>query len=89
MEFFYEKIKICRQRNHGDAKTERKWRSRSRSVPRARPQLYKWRSKFGGMGALMIKRMKELEDKNRRLKKMFAEEKLVGEIACEALVKKW
>jgi putative transposase len=41
------------------------------------------------MGALMIKRMKELEDKNRRLKKMFAEEKLVGEIACEALVKKW
>jgi putative transposase len=52
-------------------------------------QFYKWRSKFGGMDTLMIKRMKELEDENRRLKKMYAEEKLVGEIAREALAKKW
>jgi len=52
-------------------------------------QFYKWRSKFGGMDASMIKRMKELEDENRRLKKMYAEEKLVGEIAREALAKKW
>jgi putative transposase len=37
---------------------------------------YKWRSKFGGMDASMMKRMKELEDENRRLKKMYAEEKL-------------
>ncbi|MBN4069186.1 hypothetical protein JYT12_00935 [Beggiatoa alba] len=28
------------------------------------------------MGALLMKRMKELEDENRRLKKMYAEEKL-------------
>ena len=52
-------------------------------------QFYKWRSKFGGMDTSMIKRMKELEDENRRLKKMYAEEKLVGEIAREALAKKW
>ena len=32
-------------------------------------QFYKWRSKFGGMDASMMKRMKELEDENRRLKK--------------------
>tara|TARA_B110000046_G_scaffold42832_1_gene47587 strand:+ start:9718 stop:9984 length:267 start_codon:yes stop_codon:yes gene_type:complete len=50
---------------------------------------YKWRSKYGGMDTSMIKRMKELEDENRRLKKMYAEEKLVGEIAREALAKKW
>ena len=31
---------------------------------------YKWRSKYGGMDTSMIKRMKELEDENRRLKKM-------------------
>jgi len=41
------------------------------------------------MDTSMIKRMKELEDENRRLKKMYAEEKLVGEIAREALAKKW
>ncbi len=50
---------------------------------------YKWRSKYGGMDASLMKRMKELEDENRRLKKMVAEEKLIGEIAREALEKKW
>jgi putative transposase len=33
---------------------------------------YKWRANFGGMGASLMKRMKELEDENRRLKKMYA-----------------
>ena len=50
---------------------------------------YQWRSKFGGMDASLMKRMKELEDENRRLKKMYAEERLMGEIAREALEKKW
>ena len=50
---------------------------------------YKWRAKYGGMDASMIKRMKELEEENRRLKKMYAEEKLKGEIAREAIEKKW
>ena len=50
---------------------------------------YKWRSKFGGMDASLMKRMKELEDENRRLKKMYAEEKLIAEIAREAIEKKW
>lgn len=35
---------------------------------------YKWRSKYGGMDASLMKRMKELEDENARLKKMYAEE---------------
>ena len=52
-------------------------------------QFYKWRSKFGGMDASMMKRLKELEDENRQLKKMYAEEKLKGEIAREAIEKKW
>jgi len=36
----------------------------------------------------MVARMKELEDKNRRLKKMYLEEKLKVEIANEYLAKK-
>lgn len=52
-------------------------------------QFYKWRSKFGGMDASMIKRLKELEDENRRLKKMYAEEKLISEVRKEAIEKKW
>lgn len=50
---------------------------------------YKWRSKFGGMDASLMARMKELEDENRRLKKMYAEGKLKAEIVKEALEKKW
>lgn len=34
---------------------------------------YKWPAKFCGMDASMMKRMKELKDENRRLKKMYAE----------------
>ena len=41
---------------------------------------YKWRAKFGGMDASLMKRMKELEEENRRLKKMYAEERLVSEM---------
>ena len=50
---------------------------------------YNWRSKFGGMDASLMKRMKELEEENRRLKKMYAEERLKCEIAKEAIEKKW
>jgi putative transposase len=46
---------------------------------------YQWRAKFGGMDASLMKRMKELEDENRRLKKMYAEERLKCEIAREAI----
>ena len=46
---------------------------------------YKWRAKFGGMDVSMIKRMKELEAENKRLKKMYAEERLKSEIRKEAL----
>ena len=50
---------------------------------------YKWRAKYGGMDVSMMSRMKELEDENRRLKKMYLEEKLKAEIVSEALEKKW
>jgi len=50
---------------------------------------YKWRSKYGGMDASLMKRMKELEAENRRLKKMYAEERLKAEIIQEAMAKKW
>jgi putative transposase len=50
---------------------------------------YNWRAKYGGMDTSMIKHMKELEEENRRLKKMYAEERLKAEIVQEALTKKW
>lgn len=48
---------------------------------------YKWRAKFGGMDASLMARLRELEDENRRLKKMYAEERLKAEIIQEAMAK--
>lgn len=48
---------------------------------------YKWRSRFGSMDASMMTRLKELEDENLRLKKMYAEERLKAEIIQEAMAK--
>ena len=50
---------------------------------------YKWRSKYGGMDAALMSRMKELEAENARLKKMYAEERLKAEVVREVLEKKW
>lgn len=50
---------------------------------------YKWRAKFGGMDASMMSKLKELEDENRRLKKMYAEAQMSADILKEALAKKW
>ena len=50
---------------------------------------YKWRSKFGGMEVSMVARMKELEEENRRLKKMYAEAQLSADLLKEAMSKKW
>jgi len=49
---------------------------------------YKWRAKYGGMDASLMRHMKELEEENRRLKKMYAEERLKAEILQEAMAKK-
>ena len=46
---------------------------------------YKWRAKCGGMDASLMKRLKELEDENPRLKKMYAEERIIADIRKDAL----
>lgn len=49
---------------------------------------HKCRPKYGGMGVSLMTYMKELEDKNARLRKMCVEEKLKAEIVMETLDKK-
>jgi len=48
---------------------------------------YKWRSKYDGIGASMMARMKELEAENSRLKRMYAEERFKYDLVQEALEK--
>ena len=49
---------------------------------------YKWRAKFGGMDVSLMARMKELEEENRRLKKLYIDAQLRADIVQEALAKK-
>ena len=50
---------------------------------------YKWRAKYGGMAASDMVRLKELEEENRRLKKMYTDAQMDNEILREAMAKKW
>ena len=46
---------------------------------------YQWRSKYGDADVNIVKRLKELEAENSRLKKMYADERLMSQIRLEAL----
>ena len=47
--------------------------------------LHRWRKQYGGMKSEEAKRLNELEDENRRLKKLLAEAELDKAILKEAL----
>ena len=49
---------------------------------------YKWKSKYGGLAASDLKRMKELESENSKLKKMYAELSLENEALKDLISKK-
>ena len=49
---------------------------------------YKWRSKYSGMNSSELKRLKELEEENRKLKQMYATLALDHEMAKEIIEKK-
>jgi putative transposase len=51
--------------------------------------LYNWKSKYGGMAVSEARRLKELEDKNRRLKKLVADQALDIQMLKEINSKNW
>lgn len=50
---------------------------------------YQWRQKFGGMEVPDARRLKHLEDENRKLKQLVADQALETRALKEALTKKW
>ena len=49
--------------------------------------LYNWKSKYGGLEASQLKRIKELEEENNKLKRMFAEVSIQRD-ALKSLIEK-
>jgi putative transposase len=50
---------------------------------------YNWKKKYSGMDGAQLKRLKELEDENRKLKAMYAEASLDIRMLKDVLSKKW
>jgi putative transposase len=50
---------------------------------------YNWKKKYSGMDGGQLKRLKELEEENRRLKSMYAELALDNKMLKDVLSKKW
>lgn len=50
--------------------------------------IYNWRTKYGGMTESDLKRLRQLEEENRRLKHMYAELSMDHEILKDVVTKK-
>jgi putative transposase len=53
------------------------------------PTFYKWRAKYGGMDVPDARRLKQLEDENRRLKGLVADQALDIQMLKAVNAKKW
>ena len=55
----------------------------------AKGTFYNWRKKYSGMDTQQLKRLKELEEENRKLKQMYADLALDNKMLKDVLSKKW
>jgi len=51
--------------------------------------LYRWKKKYGGLQVNDVKRLKALEDENRQLKRLVADQALNLQVVKDLLGKKW
>lgn len=54
----------------------------------SKASFYKWKGKFSGMSVSELKRLRELEEENRRLKQMYANLSLEHEVLKDIVEKK-
>lgn len=60
----------------------------SRQYGFSQSAFYKWKAKYGGMDMSQIKRLKELEEENQKLKQMYAELSLDHKLLKDIVEKK-
>jgi putative transposase len=77
-------IKILRQAERGEQTIS----SLCRSHSVAETTFYKWRQKYGGMQVADVRRLRQLESENQRLKRLLAERDLELDAMREVLEKK-
>ena len=60
-----------------------------RKLAITRTTFYRWKQQYGGMEASEARELKQLQDENKRLKKLVAEQALDVQMLKEVLSKKW
>ncbi len=55
----------------------------------AQATFYRWKQKYGGLEVSDVRRLRELEDENRRLKKLVADQALDIQMLKDVNSKKW
>lgn len=77
-----EMVKAVQEQESGiDAETV----ARNHGISKA--TLYNWKSKYSGMEVSQVRRLKELEEENRKLKQMYAELALDNKILNDVIEK--
>jgi putative transposase len=76
-------VKVLKEHDGG-----RKLEDICRELDISKATFYNWKSKYSGMEASDVKRLKELEDENARLKRMFAELSMDHSILKDVITKK-
>jgi putative transposase len=61
----------------------------SRELGINKATFYSWKSKYSGMDNQQLKKLKELEEENRKLKHMYADLALDNKMLKDVLTKKW
>ncbi len=83
--FTEEQIRFAlRQVEAGTAVTEL-----CRKMGISEPTFYRWKKQFAGMGIAEIRRLKQLEDENRKLKQLVADLTLDKTMLQDVLRRKW
>jgi putative transposase len=77
-------IRLLRELDAGEsvASTSRKYGVHEQTI-------YRWRAKYAGMEVTDIRRLKALEEENRKLKRIIADQALDNHALKELLSKKW
>ncbi len=61
----------------------------SRELGVNKATFYNWKSKYSGMDNQQLKKLKDLEEENRKLKHMYADLALDNKMLKDVLTKKW
>jgi putative transposase len=72
-----------------EAEAGRKIRDLCRTHGISEQTYHRWKAKYGGMGVSDARRLKQLEDENRRLKKLVADQALDIQVLKDVNSRKW